>query len=108
LALLNAAALSFVLGEWSDTRAAITELGQRELSMDQRAYLAGKEAMLAALTGNPEEASTCLEPHADRLAASESVTVRATYLMDQALMDLATGDIEAARRKSTEARLADR
>jgi len=99
----GAAEGSLFLGEWSDTRAAIAELGQRELSVDLRANLACNEAMLATLTGNPEEASACLEPYADGLAASESVTVRATYLMDRALMNLATGDIEAARRDSAEA-----
>ena len=69
--LTNGAEVSLFLGEWSDTRAAITELGQRELSLDQRANLSCTEAMLAALTGDPEEASACLERHADRLAASE-------------------------------------
>jgi tetratricopeptide (TPR) repeat protein len=105
--LINGAEVSLFLGEWSDTRAALTELRQRDLSVAQRAYLAGNEAMLAALMGNPEEASACLDPYSDRLAASESVTVRATYLMDRALMNLATGDIEAARRESAEAVSAD-
>ena len=51
--LLNAAEGSLFLGEWSDTRAAITELGQRDLPSDQKAYLSCTEAMLAALTGRP-------------------------------------------------------
>ena len=105
--LTNGAEGSLFLGEWSDTRAAIAELGQRELSLDQKANLSCTEAMLAALTGDAEEASACLERHADRLAASEDVPVRATYLRTRALVSLATGDLEAARRESAEAVSAD-
>ena len=53
--------------------------------------------MLMALTGNPVEASTCLERHADRMAATEAVFERATYLKVRALVSLASGDLEAAR-----------
>jgi class 3 adenylate cyclase/tetratricopeptide (TPR) repeat protein len=103
----NAAEVSLFLGAWSDTRAAIAELGQRELPLDQRAYLGCNEAVLAALTGDPEEAATCFERHADRMTATELVTGRATYLMDRALASLGTDDIEAARQESAEAVSAD-
>ena len=97
----------FRLGEWSDTRASITELGQRDLHSDQRAYLSCTEAMLATLTGDAARAAACLEGHAARLTGTELVTARATYLMDRALMSLATGDIEAAWRESIAAVSAD-
>ncbi len=104
--LLNGAELSFFLGEWSDTRAAITELRQRDLPSEQRAFLSCNEGLLMALTGNPAEAST-LFVHADRWAATEMVAGRATYLKARALVDLAAGDLEAARRESAEAVSAD-
>ena len=37
--LLNAAETSLFVGEWSDTRAAIAEVGQRELPARQRSFL---------------------------------------------------------------------
>ncbi|MGA2805408.1 MAG: adenylate/guanylate cyclase domain-containing protein [Acidimicrobiales bacterium] len=104
--LLNGAEVSLFLGAWSDTRVTITELRQRDLPSEQRAYLSCTEALLMALTGNPEEALTLFE-RADRWAATEMVTGRATYLMDRSLVDLAAGDLEAARRESAEAVSAD-
>jgi tetratricopeptide (TPR) repeat protein len=106
LNLLNGAEFSLVLGEWSDTRAAITELRQRDLPLDQRAMLGYNEGLLAALTGNPEEASAGFE-RADRMAATELVTGRASYLKARSLVSLAAGDLEAARLESTEAVLAE-
>lgn len=104
--LINGAEGSLFLGEWSDTRVTITELRQRDLPLEQRAMLSCTEGLLAALTGNPEEASARFE-RADRMAATEMVTGRASYLMDRSFVSLATGDIEAARRESAEAVLAD-
>jgi class 3 adenylate cyclase/tetratricopeptide (TPR) repeat protein len=101
--LLNGAEFSFFLGEWSDTRAAITELRQRDLPFDLTAMLSCTEAMLAALTKDPAKASACLERHADRMAATEDVPVRATYLRARALVSLAAGELEAARREAAEA-----
>ena len=98
----NTAEVSLFLGEWSDTRATITELLQRDLPSDQRAYLSCNEALLAALTGNPEQASAGFE-HAEAWAATELVAGRATYLMDRSLVSLAACDLEAARRESAEA-----
>ena len=62
--------------------------------------------MLAALTGNPEEAS-CSFNGRDRMAATELVTARATYLRLGSVVSLATGDLEAARQESAEAVSAD-
>jgi class 3 adenylate cyclase/tetratricopeptide (TPR) repeat protein len=104
--LINGTEGSLFLGEWSDARAAIAELGQRDLPPEQRALHSCNETMLMALTGNPEGASTLFE-HADRMAATELVTGRASYLVDRSLVSLATGDIDAARRESAEAVLAD-
>ncbi len=106
MSLLNAAEFSLFVAEWSDARAAITELGRRDLPLEQRAFLSCNEGLLAALTGIPEQAA-CLERHADRLASAEGVAARATYLKARALVSLATGDIEAARRESAEAASAD-
>ena len=103
MGLLNGAEFSLFLGEWGETRAAITELGQRDLPLEQRAFLSCNEAILAAFTGDPEEASACLERGADRLSSAESVGLRATYFKARALVSLATGDIEAAHREAIEA-----
>jgi class 3 adenylate cyclase/tetratricopeptide (TPR) repeat protein len=103
----GAAEGSLFLGEWGDTRTAITELEQRVLPLEQRAFLDCIEATLAALTGDREGASSCLERGASRLSGTELVTGRATYLLDRALVSLAAGDLEAARRESAEAVSAD-
>ena len=58
--LLNAAETALYLGEWGDTRAAIGELGQRDLPLEQKAHLNCTEGLLVALTGNPEAASVAL------------------------------------------------
>jgi predicted ATPase/class 3 adenylate cyclase len=105
--LLNAAETSLYLGEWGDTRAAIADLEQRDLPLEQRAHLSCTEGLLVALTGNAKQASTCLELRADRLAATEMVTARATYLMDRSLVSLAAGDLERARQESAAAVSAD-
>ena len=80
--LLNAAEVSLFLGEWSDTRAAIAELGQRDLPSEQRAYLSCTEAMLAALTGTPGRglglSRTARRPPG---LPQRCVTGRATYLI---------------------------
>ena len=44
VSLLNGAEESIFLGKWSDTRAAITELGQRVLPLDQRNISAATKA----------------------------------------------------------------
>ena len=49
--LLNGAEVSLFLGAWSDTRAAITELGQRDLPVGTRSALSCSEGLLMALTG---------------------------------------------------------
>ncbi len=104
--LLNAAETSLFVGEWSDTRAAIAELGQRELPARQRSFLDCVRAMLAALTGDPAEAAAHLAQHADRIGAA-SVAARTTYLEAQSLVNLAAGDLESARREAAEAVSAD-
>ena len=101
------AEISLALGEWGDTRAAITELGQRELPLEQRAFLSYNEATLAALTGNPEEATARLKRAGDHMAATEFVAARVTYLSAAALVSLAADDLEAARQESAEAVSAD-
>jgi class 3 adenylate cyclase len=104
---LNCAETSIFLGLWDDTRAAITELGQRDLPPDQQGFLAAVTAMLTALTGDPAQASACLEQHADRIAATEFVTARTTYLEARSVVSLAAGDLEAAHREAADAVSAD-
>jgi len=48
--------------------------------------------MLAALTGDIEEAWVCLERPADQLASAEQVTELTTYLVAQCVVSLAAGD----------------
>ena len=52
------------------------ELGQRELRPDQHMFLGCVEAMLAALTGDPVQAASLLEQHADQMDATEFVAAR--------------------------------
>ena len=103
----GAAEGSLFLGEWSHTHDTITELEQRVLPLEQRAFLDCIGATLAALRGDQEAASAYFERGADRLAATELVTGRATYLMDRALTSLAAGDIETARHEASQAVYAD-
>src|SRR5208283_4026361 len=105
--LLNAAELSLYLGEWSDTRAAITELGQRDLPLDDRAFLDYIETALAALSGGAAEAAPRLERHAERISVTESVVSRANFLRTCSVVSLAAGDIEAAYRQAADAVSAD-
>jgi len=107
MSLLNRAEGTLYFGQWDDTRAAITELRQRDLPSDAKAYLSCTEALLTALTGNLQGAVACFEQQADRYAGTELVAGRATYLMDRSLASLATGDIEAARQVSADAVSAD-
>ncbi|HLN06434.1 MAG TPA: hypothetical protein VK217_09160, partial [Acidimicrobiales bacterium] len=103
LNLLNAAEISILLGEWGDTRVAITELGQRELPSEQQLFLRCVEAMLTALTGDPSRAAASLEQHAERATSTEFVAARTTYLRARAVVSLTAGDLEAARREAAEA-----
>ena len=105
--LLNAAETSVLLGEWGNTRAAIVELRPRGIRSDQAAFLDCVEAMLLACTGSGAKASALLESHAGQLATAEAVAVRATYQRARAVVSLAAGDIEAARRQAAAAVSAD-
>ncbi len=105
--LLNAAEDAIWLGEWSEARAALTELGQRELPGDQSEFLTICEAMLTALTGDPARASEHLAAMAKDLEATEFVSARTTYLRARALVSLVAGDLEAAHRDADAAVTAD-
>ncbi len=105
--LLNGAELSILLGEWAHTRVAFIELGQRELAGHQRSWLEWLVAMLAALTGDPSEASARLEQYADLAATTEFLSSRTTYLRARAFVSLAAGDLEAANREAADAVSAD-
>ena len=107
LNLLNAAETSIYVGRWSDTRAAITELAQRELPVRQLAFLNFVQAMLEAGTGDAVAAMARFEGFAGAAAESESVSGRTTYLSARAFVNLASGDIEAARHEAAEAVAAD-
>ena len=107
LNLLNAAETSVFLGQWRDTRAMSAELGQRELRPDQHMFLGCVEAMLAALTGDPVQAASLLEQHADQMDATEFVAARTTYLEARSVVSLAAGDLATARQEAATAVAAD-
>jgi len=94
---------SLLLGQWDDARAAITELAERNLSVEDRAFLACDQAMLAALTGDPKAASTYLEQSAAPMAATEFVAGRATYQLARSVVSLAAGDLQQANREAADA-----
>ena len=95
--------MALFLGDWNESRAAITELEQRDLSLTQIAVLDCVRLMLMALSGQPAEASTRLNESANQLATSEDVALPATYLRARAVVNLAAGDFEAAQRESAKA-----
>ena len=105
--LLNAAEISILLGEWSHTRAAFIQLGQRDLPGHQRPWFEWLVAMLEALTGDPGRASVRLQPYADLAATTEFRATRTTYLRARSMVSLAAGDLEAANREAAEAVHAD-
>jgi hypothetical protein len=60
--------------------------------------------MLAALKGDSAKASAALEDAGEQVAAgSEFLPARTTYLAGRALVSLAAGDLEAARREAGDA-----
>jgi hypothetical protein len=61
------------------------------------------EAMLIALTGDPQGASTCLERYANHVASTEEAAELAPYSKAQSVVSLAAGDVEAAHQKAAEA-----
>jgi hypothetical protein len=69
---------------------------------DQEGQLDCEEAMLAAFTGDVAEASARLEEARERMAASEFLAARTTYLSARSHVSLAAGDLEAARREAAE------
>jgi tetratricopeptide (TPR) repeat protein len=103
---LNAAEIAIFLGRWDDARAALTALGQRELTGADPVFLACCEAMLAALIGDTARAVERLAAHGDT-AVSEDVALRTTYLRARAVVSLAAGDIETAHREAAAAVAAD-
>ena len=100
--LADTAEMALFLGEWSRARVAITELRQRVFPSDQEGQLDCEEAMLAAFTGDVAEASARLEEARERMAASEFLAARTTYLSARSHVSLAAGDLEAARREAAE------
>jgi tetratricopeptide (TPR) repeat protein len=103
--LLNAAEDAIFLGQWSDARAALTALGQRELGSARQAFLANCEATLAALSGDTARAFEQLEAHAEQTRSD--ITQRATHLRARAVVNLAADHIEAAHRDAAAAAAAD-
>jgi tetratricopeptide (TPR) repeat protein len=103
---LNAAEFAILLGRWDDARAALTALGQRELTGSDPMFLACCEAMLAALSGDTAPAVEQLAAGGDP-AVNEGVALRTTYLRARAVVSLAAGDIETAHREAAAAVAAD-
>ncbi len=99
--LLNIAETSIYVGLWDEARTAIAELDQSELGPQHRGWLAGLEAVLAAMSGDGALAAAFLEDSfglGDRDLAS-----RTTRLTTEACVALANGDLEKAYRDAHEA-----
>ena len=105
--LLNSAETSAYLGLWADTRSAVADLRQRDLPPDHLYWLSCVEALLAALTGDAVEASGLIGRYAEQLESAEYVNLRTTYLNARAMVSLAGGDLETARRVAADAVAAD-
>ena len=105
--LLNSAETSAYLGLWDDTRSAVAELGQRELRGAHVYWLSCVEALLAALTGDAPGASALIDRHGEQLESAEYVNLRTTYLNARAMVSLAGGDLDTARRSAADAVAAD-
>jgi tetratricopeptide (TPR) repeat protein len=106
--LSDVAELSIFVGAWSEARAAMTELREREIPLwEGEAFLNVHEAMLAALTGDPVAASGLLEEQRAGMAGSEFLAARTTYFKCRSLVYLAAGDLEVARRSAAEGVSAD-
>ncbi len=107
LNLLNAAETSIFLGRWSETRAALTELEQRDLPSDQQGFLDCVSAMLTALTGDAAAGLERLDQIADSIGVTEFLAARTTYLEARSVVSLAAGDLERSQREAAEAVSAD-
>ena len=105
--LANAAETAILLGQWPDARVVLDELAHRELPSDSRAFQICCEAMLTALSSDPSAASDRLEKLSEEVATTEFVAFRTTYLRARAMVELAAGDLEAARRDAVAAIAAD-
>jgi len=99
--MLNITETSLYLGLWREARAVAEELHQRELALWHSQWLAGLEAVLAAMGGDPQRADELLAPHSEQGDTSlASLTTRLTTL---AFVALANGDLGGALREANRA-----
>ena len=98
--LLNIAETTLYLGLWDATREAIAELRQRELGPWHLEWLSWLEAILAAMSGDPETSARLLAVDASVRSQLGSQTTRLTSL---AFTALANGDVVAAYERAREA-----
>jgi len=95
--LLNIAETSLYLGLWQETRTAIAELHQRELSKRHEEWLLGLEAILAAMGGESERAHDLLTRALQEVDVSgdedgAELALKTTRLTSLAFASLAFGD----------------
>jgi len=99
--LLNIAETSLYLGLWDQSRSVAAELRQRELARWHRNWLAGLEAVLAAMGGDPLKAHELLDVSDQE--SDTSLATLTTRLTTTAFVALANGDLAAALHDANEA-----
>ena len=99
--MLNITETSLYLGLWDESRAMAQELHQRELAQWNMEWLAGLEAVLAAMEGDSKRAEELLALGSE--AGDASLASRTTRLTTLAFVALANGDLGAALRDANRA-----
>jgi class 3 adenylate cyclase/tetratricopeptide (TPR) repeat protein len=99
--MLNITETSLYVGLWDESRIMAEELHQRELSQWNREWLAGLEAVLAAMGGDFKRAEELLALGSE--TGDASLASRTTRLTTLAFVALANGDLEAALRDANRA-----
>ncbi len=94
--LLNIAETSIYVGLWDEARAAIAELHQRDLGLWHSTWMAGLEAVLAAMSGDAARAGEFLT--VGDVMSDDTLAAQTTRLTTEACVALANGDLEGAYR----------
>ncbi len=95
--LLNIAETSIYVGLWDEARVAIAELHQRDLGQWHSRWMSGLEAVLAAMSGDVEQAEALLALGITEMN-DDSLATQTTRLTTEACVALASGDLEGAFR----------
>jgi class 3 adenylate cyclase/tetratricopeptide (TPR) repeat protein len=99
--MLNITETSLYLGLWDESRAMADELHQRELAQWNSEWLAGLEAVLAAMEGDSKRADELLALGSE--TGDDTLASQTTRLTTLAFVALANGDLATALRQANRA-----